>query len=91
MRKRLDLSLFYIMCVILFAPIATAWSLGEVKIESSGFLRSSSERSNSTNTLQLGPKFRDISDTSEYNVDLFGIVQSASSYADRRLLRVPWF
>jgi hypothetical protein len=63
------------MCVVLFAPVSAAFGLGEVKMESSGFLRRATDRADSTNTLQFGPQFKNKSENFEYKVDLFGIVQ----------------
>ena len=68
------LTFAFLMCVVLFAPLA-AFALGEVKVESSGFLRSSSDRSDTVNTLQFGPRMRSDNDFYEARLDAFGIVQ----------------
>lgn len=68
-------------CVVLFAPYLTirdAFSdFGSVNIESSGFLKKSTERSTSINSIQFGPHLEDLNSPLKYKLDLFGIVQTS--------------
>ncbi|RYZ74069.1 MAG: hypothetical protein EOP09_00965 [Proteobacteria bacterium] len=63
------------MCVLTFAPLSSAFALGFAQLESSGFLRKATDRANSTQTLQLGPRAFNENEWFQAKLDAFGIVQ----------------
>lgn len=63
------------MCVLSFAPVTSAFALGFGQLESSGFLRRATDRANSTQTLQIGPRLFHEGDWFQAKLDAFAIVQ----------------
>lgn len=66
-----------IACVVVFAaePIKNSLATGLLKVESNGFLRKSSDRSDSSSTLSVGPDFAGEGKFVEGKLDLEAIVQ----------------
>lgn len=71
---RLELSATCGLC--LFMP-SLSHGAGFVRFESSGFLRDSQERSNSVQTISIGPRWKGSNHTLEAEIDVQGIVQTS--------------